>query len=86
MSSEFKNGLPLKQASAKPAATVLPSKTVATKKAFTVERVAGGWALVTILYTDDDKLVSIERTESDIKPIILEKLKIAQFKNWTSIG
>ncbi len=80
MSSEFKNGLPLKQASA------TAKKPAVERKAFSVERAPGGWVFVTVYYNDDNKIIEVKKSEPDIKPIILEKLKIAQFHHWTSIG
>ncbi len=56
------------------------------RKAFTVERAAGGWCFVTVTYTDDGSVESIIKSPPDIKPIIIEAFKIAALKHWTSIG
>lgn len=54
------------------------------KQAFTVERCPGGWRFVIVHYKDDGMIDKIEKTEPDLKPIILEKFKITALKYWTS--
>jgi len=63
------------------------------RKAFTIERIAGGWSFVTLTYESDNgmgevvgEIVAVERSEPDLKVIILEKFKIAAFKYWNNIG
>lgn len=57
-------------------------KPTSMRKAFSVERGPGGWVFVTVSYSDD-KLVSVEQSEPDLKPIILERFKISALKYWT---
>lgn len=64
----------------------VPILEVTPNKAFTMERGRHGWVLATLTYSDDGKLLDIERSEPDLKMIIIEKFKIAAFKYWTSIG
>lgn len=59
----------------------------AFQKAFTLERVPGGWSLVT--FTIDaatGKTLEVHRTEPDMKALAIEAFKIAAFKYWGSIG
>lgn len=53
------------------------------RQAFTVERVAGGWVLVTLNINDAYEVVSVEKTVPDLKAVVLEKFKIASFKYWS---
>lgn len=53
--------------------------------AFTMERVPGGWSLVKVVFTDD-KIISIEKSEPDLKMVIIEKIKIQSVKHWNGIG
>ncbi len=69
------------------------AKPTVLRKAFTVERVAGGWSFVTLTYESDDgmgevfgSVVAVERSEPDLKTIILEKFKIAVARYWGIIG
>ncbi len=55
------------------------------QKAFTVERVAGGWQFITLMF-QDGQIIDIERSEPDLKAVALEKFKIAAFKYWSTIG
>lgn len=75
---------PAPAAAAKPAALLpLGDK---PRKAFSLERVEGGWRLVTFTYASDangDRLVDVQRGQPDLKAITIEYLKIAQFKYWT---
>lgn len=58
---------------------------VETRKAFSIERVKDGWSFVA--YTiENGKIVDVDRSEPDLKAVILEKFKIASFKYWSSIG
>lgn len=54
-------------------------------KAFTLERVKDGWSMLTVTF-QGDKLLSVERTEPDMKSFAIEHFKIAAFKYWGSIG
>lgn len=56
-----------------------------TLKAFTVERVKGGWQFVTLSYRGD-QLIDIQRGEPNLKAIILEQFKIASFHYWSKVG
>lgn len=54
-------------------------------KAFTMERVPGGWVAVTLTFVptaDGATVLSIERTQPDLKSITIEKFKIAAFNYW----
>jgi len=57
------------------------------RKAFTVERSTDptkpGWCFVTITYVED-KIVHIERSEPDLKPVCLEKFKVTALRYWIS--
>jgi hypothetical protein len=68
-----------------PKLTLKPST---MKKAFTVERVPGGWSFVTFGYDDmqKGKMVEVERSQPDMKAMTIEKLKINLFKYWSNIG
>ncbi len=57
-----------------------------TRKAFSVERGEGGWVFVTVTYNDDGSIFTIEKSQPDVKPIIIEKFKLAALRNWQSIG
>lgn len=64
----------------------LALKETKPRRAFTVERVEGGWRFVTFTYATDaagDRIVSVTRTEPDLKAITIEALKIAVFNYWT---
>lgn len=55
------------------------------QKAFTMERVSGGWTLVTLTYLpvgDGVEVLNVEKTVPDLKAITIEKFKIAAFKYW----
>ncbi len=67
-------------------AAVAEPVSMALRHAFTVERCPGGWRFVTVKYRDDGTIDTIERSQPDLKPIILEAFKIAALKYWTSIG
>lgn len=54
-------------------------------KAFSIERVKGGWVHVTITF-QDGQITEIVYSEPDLKVIIIEKFKIEAFKYWSSIG
>ncbi len=56
------------------------------RHAFAVERCPGGWQFITVKYRDDGTIETIERSEPNIKPVVLESFKIAALKYWTSIG
>lgn len=53
-------------------------------QAFSVQRVPGGWSFVTVNYLGDGTLLSVEKSQTDVKPIILERFKIAALRYWTS--
>ena len=66
--------------------------TLATKKktskvvpAFTVMRVAGGWAFVKIELDEDLNVLTTSVSEPDTKPIITEKFKIEVGRYWSRI-
>jgi hypothetical protein len=76
VSNEVKLPLALKKAA--PEAPAGP-----VRKAFSVERGQGGWRLITVTHCDG-KIVSVEESQPDLKPIILEAFKIAAFKHWNT--
>ncbi len=87
MSNELKP--PLKPAKPAPEMARKPDAVTVSlepRKAFSVERGAGGWVFVTVTYTDDGTVESIAKSQPDIKPIIIETFKIASVKYWTTIG
>ena len=66
--------------------------TLATKKktskvvpAFTVMRVAGGWAFVKIELDEDLNVLTTSVSEPDTKPIITEKFKIEVGRYWSKM-
>ena len=66
--------------------------TLATKKktskvvpAFTVMRVAGGWAFVKIELDEDLNVLTTSVSEPDTKPIITERFKIEVGRYWSRI-
>lgn len=59
-----------------------PSKVV---PAFTVMRVAGGWAFVKIELDEDLNVLTSSVSEPDTKPIISERFKIEVGKYWSRI-
>ena len=59
-----------------------PSKVV---PAFTVMRVAGGWAFVKIELDEDLNVLTTSVSEPDTKPIITEKFKIEVGRYWSRI-
>ena len=64
---------------------ILEKAPAAVTKAFSMDRVEGGWRFLTYIFHDDE-LVETERTEPELKSITIEKFKIAAFKYWSSIG
>jgi hypothetical protein len=91
MSNETKRPMPLKPVPpAKQGATAEKPEPVyvpaTQRKAFSVERVPNGWAFVTVTYTDEGVIESVEKSEPDVKSIIIERFKIAALKWWTTIG
>ena len=66
--------------------------TLATKKkpskvvpAFSVMRVAGGWAFVKIELDEDLNVLTTSVSEPDTKPIITEKFKIEVGRYWSKM-
>jgi len=60
--------------------------TAPIRQVHAVERVDGGWIMVTLHYRENElgaEVVKIEKTVPDIKPMAIEKLKIASFKYWS---
>lgn len=55
------------------------------QKAFNVARVEGGWVF-NEYSLKNNQIDNIETSEPDLKSVAIEKLKIAQFKYWSSIG
>ena len=53
--------------------------------AYTIERVVGGWSLVKVCFKDNE-LISVEKSEPDLKAVAVERLKIDSVKYWNSIG
>lgn len=59
-----------------------PSKVV---PAFSVMRVAGGWAFVKLELDEDLNVLTSSVSEPDTKPIITERFKIEVGKYWSRI-
>ena len=59
-----------------------PSKVV---PAFSVMRVAGGWAFVKIELDEDLNVLTTSVSEPDTKPIITEKFKIEVGRYWSKM-
>jgi len=53
--------------------------------AFTVMRVAGGWAFVKLELDEDLNVLTRSISEPDTKPIITERFKIEVGKYWSRI-
>ena len=53
--------------------------------AFTVMRVAGGWAFVKLELDEDLNVLTSSVSEPDTKPIITERFKIEVGKYWSRI-
>lgn len=63
---------------------------VTTFKAFSIIRaVSGGWSHLTVDVAIDSNgtptVTNIEASQPDVKPVAIEKLKISNFKYWTSL-
>lgn len=72
----------------KAAEPTAPKSVKKPRKAFTLERAAKGWALVTVTYQDEGdvgEIVEIERSQPDLKMIMIEKFKLAALRYWTAI-
>ena len=54
-------------------------------KAFSIERVKDGWVFVE-LGLEDGKIVSVTKTEPNIKAIAVDRFKLAAFDYWSKIG
>ena len=53
--------------------------------AFTIMRVAGGWAFVKLQLDEDLNVLTRSISEPDTKPIITERFKIEVGKYWSRI-
>lgn len=62
---------------------------VTTFKAFSIIRAPGGWSHLTIDISIDGNgsptVTNIEASQPDVKAVAIEKLKISNFKYWTSL-
>lgn len=65
--------------------SVEPQKPTEYLTAFTMERVKGGWSFVKVTFKDNE-LISVEKSEPDLKIVVIERIKIASAKYWNSIG
>lgn len=70
----------------KPVPSQKPDLPETKHQAFTLERVQGGWRLVTLDYVrrgQEVELVDQKASEPDLKSIAIEKFKLAAFTYWS---
>lgn len=56
------------------------------RKAHGLERRDGFWCVATVFYDLNDQIVKIERTQPNMKAIVLDELRMKNSRHWMELG